>query len=65
MEVLPRFSDFSIKRKQLQKSKIVVSEMEKIVDEFYTAYKKAGVLVLVLVVCILPLSVRGTAGSVD
>ena len=40
MEVLAKFSDFYIKNKQLKKSKIVVSEMEKIEDEFYTAYEK-------------------------
>ena len=35
MEVIARFSDFYIKHKQLQKSKIVASEMEKIEDGFF------------------------------
>ena len=61
VEVLPRFSDFYIKNKQLQKSKIVVSEMGKIEDEFYTAYEKAqGYLFLFLWYVF-----SRTAGSVD
>ena len=41
MEVLAKFSNIYIRNKQLQKSKIVVSDMEKIEDEFNTAYEKA------------------------
>lgn len=41
MKVLTNFSDFYIKTEDIQKSKRVVSEMEKLEEEFHAAYETA------------------------
>ena len=41
MEVLTNFSDFYSKNGELQKDKKIISEMEKIEEDYYTAYGTA------------------------
>lgn len=43
MEVLSKFSDFYVQNKWLENRQIIVSEIEKIEENFYTLYESARV----------------------